>query len=95
MSDTYRFKSTDTTYCYPGTSVLRNKLGIVDQEELLKAETSLVSLMMSSIRDRPVAESFDTGSSMCNPSRTVLPNLFVGWVFQDRGYLNRVPVLPS
>lgn len=75
MSDTYRFKSIDTTYCYPGTSVLRNKLGITDAEELLEAETSIVSLMMSSIKDKPVGGAFDS-AHLCAIHRELFSQIY-------------------
>lgn len=59
MSDTYRFKSVDPTYCYPGTTVLRNKLGITDGVTLLEAETSIVSLRMGALKICPIRGNFD------------------------------------
>jgi len=34
--------SDDDPYCYPGSTVLRNKLGLTDPEQLAKVERRLV-----------------------------------------------------
>ena len=41
-------------YCYPGTSVLRNKQGICDAEALLLAEREIVSLKLLMLRVKPL-----------------------------------------
>ncbi len=40
-------------YVYPGTNVLRNKLGIVDGESLAEVECSVGQLGLERLRDRP------------------------------------------
>lgn len=46
----------DDPYCYPGTKVLRNKLGITDAEQLFDAERRITALRLSTI-----PESFANG----------------------------------
>lgn len=42
------------SYCYPGTSVLRNKMEILDKEALLTAEREITSLKLLMLREKPV-----------------------------------------
>jgi cell filamentation protein len=49
----------DGDYCWPGTSVLRNNLGIRDEQELAEAERSLSSLRILEIMKNPVRGRFD------------------------------------
>ena len=46
-------------YCYPGTEVLKNKLGIQDEEELLETEKILSMLRLTELIKKPVRGSFD------------------------------------
>jgi len=54
------FGPEDSTYCYPGTDILRNKLDIHDQAELSSAETSIVFMKMVDLRKNPVDGCFDS-----------------------------------
>jgi cell filamentation protein len=54
----YTYKGEDS-YCYPGTSVLRNKLGIRDADALLAAEREITSLKLLLIREKPMRIKFD------------------------------------
>lgn len=49
----------DTIYCYPGTDVLINKLGIRDQDQLDAAERDLTAFRLISLRDHPIHGKFD------------------------------------
>lgn len=44
MRDEPYYDFEDPTYCYPGTDVLRNKLGIHDSDELSSAEAGITLL---------------------------------------------------
>lgn len=46
-------------YCYPGTTVLRNKFGITDPDELRRLEEKLTRLKTVDLRRHPVAGAFD------------------------------------
>lgn len=45
----------DKIYCYPTTSILKNKLDIHNKGQLLMAETSLVVTVCTSFRKIPFA----------------------------------------
>lgn len=49
----------DTIYCYPGTDVLVNKLGIQDYEKLLVIERKLTMLRILDLIDKPIKGNFD------------------------------------
>ena len=49
----------DIVYCYPDSSVLKNKLNIVDAEALLVAEREITALRIAGIMDAPVRGKFD------------------------------------
>lgn len=44
----------DNIYCYPGTDVLKNKLGIKEQEELHEAERDLSLLRLRALLQTPI-----------------------------------------
>ena len=46
-------------YCYPDSSVLRNKLGIHDKERLLTAETSLAAIRLYQLQEQPFHGNFN------------------------------------
>ncbi|MDE6790480.1 MAG: Fic family protein [Clostridia bacterium] len=49
----------DSIYCYPGTYVLKNKLGLQEYPQLKKAETELVSARLFEQEINPVKGIFD------------------------------------
>ena len=51
----------DIKYCYPNTNVLRNKLGIRDNAELLEAEKRLVALRLAELQKKPIRGKYDFG----------------------------------
>ena len=51
----------DDTYCYPGTSVLRNKAGIKDAVELDLYEGELSTLRSIELLEQPINGDFDLG----------------------------------
>lgn len=49
----------DKIYCYPGTNVLKNKLGIQEQERLRTFERKLTMLRLLDLVDKPINGMFD------------------------------------
>lgn len=49
----------DELYCYPGSSVLKNKIGIRDLERLHEMERKLTMLRILELLDKPVRGAFD------------------------------------
>ena len=49
----------DTKYCYPNSTVLRNKLNITDKDMLLEAEIEYTSERLLGLQMRPVEGKFD------------------------------------
>lgn len=49
----------DLMYCYPGSDVLKNKLGIRDQEKLREVEKKLTAIRISDLIRKPIKGSFD------------------------------------
>jgi len=49
----------DTIYCYPDSNVLKNKLGIIDQEKLKEFERKLTALRISDLIRKPIRGNFD------------------------------------
>lgn len=49
----------DRIYCYPGSCVLKNKLGIRDPEQLHKMEKRLTMLRILELLDKPMEGAFD------------------------------------
>ncbi|WP_018305435.1 Fic/DOC family protein [Desulfitobacterium hafniense] len=46
-------------YCYPGTNVLKNKLGIQDQERLFDMERGLTFFRLYALEKNPIQGNFD------------------------------------
>lgn len=60
MADRYYYEYEDAgAYCYPGTHVLVNLLGIHDPEEFADAERTLTALNVQDILENPVKGVFD------------------------------------
>lgn len=49
----------DELYCYPGSNVLKNKMGIRDIEQLHKMEQKMTMLRILELLDNPVKGAFD------------------------------------
>ena len=49
----------DKVYCYPGTDVLRNKLGLTSSEALFHAETRYTFIRLLQLQNNPIKGSFD------------------------------------
>lgn len=75
MSDTYRFKSVDEVYCYPGSSVLRNKIGIVDGDQLFRIESSIVTVKIVDLKLYPLSGFFDS-NHLCAIHRQLFSSVY-------------------
>lgn len=53
MSDYFYDYEYDTTYCYPSSSILKNKLNIKDADSLLEAERSITALRILELKQTP------------------------------------------
>ena len=49
----------DKEYCYPESSVLKNKLGIKNHDELVTAEREITSLKIAMAKVKPIQGHFD------------------------------------
>ena len=49
----------DNKYCYPGTDVLINKLGIKDNESLFEAEKKLTFIRLQQLQSEPIKGKYD------------------------------------
>ena len=49
----------DTKYCYTDSDILKNKLGIMDKDKLLRAEIDLATLRLLGLEMHPVKGRFD------------------------------------
>lgn len=55
----------DKIYCYPDTSILKNKLGIHDKDQFLAAETSLAAVRLYQLYRNPIKGKFDYNHLCC------------------------------
>lgn len=58
LKDGYEY-TVDDYYCYPGTSVLKNKLNIMDAQELEEAERKITSLRYAQALQSGIQGNFD------------------------------------
>ena len=49
----------DELYCYSGSNVLKNKMGIQDKERLHETERKLTMLRIMELLDKPLRGAFD------------------------------------
>lgn len=60
MLDQYHYDyEKDSYYCYPGTYILKNKLNIIDENELKDAERSITSLRTAQLIQNPLDGDLD------------------------------------
>lgn len=60
MEDKYYYEyENDSNYCYPSTYVLKNKLNIIDENELKAAERSITSLRTAQLMQNPICGKLD------------------------------------
>ena len=51
--------SVEDIYCYSGSSVLRNKLGLKDQDQLDQYEAEITALRLVELQEKPIKGHFD------------------------------------
>ena len=51
--------SVEDIYCYPGSSVLRNKLDLKDQDQLDQYEAEITALRLVELQENPIKGHFD------------------------------------
>ncbi len=51
--------SVEDVYCYPGTSVLRNKLNLTEQQKLDEFEAEITALRLVELQENPLVGQFD------------------------------------
>lgn len=60
MDEKYKYSyEFDNDYCYPNTNVLKNKLGIQDNDNLYEAEREIVAYETTDIIEHPIKGNFD------------------------------------
>ena len=69
-------------YCYPGTNVLKNKLGIKDDNSLTNAEREITSIKMLILYNDPISTDYGF-NTLCNIHKTIFEDIF-DWAGQIR-----------
>lgn len=60
MDEKYKYTyENDSEYCYPNTSILKNKLNITNDEDLYKAESELVAYQITNLVQNPIKGNFN------------------------------------
>jgi cell filamentation protein len=70
------------SYCYPGTDVLRNKLGIKDGNVLTTAEREITSLKLIKLYNMPTVENFNF-ETLCKIHEVIFEDIYE-WAGQVR-----------
>ena len=69
-------------YCYPGTTVLKNKLGIRDDNALIEAEREITSIKLLMLYNMPIMDKFNF-DTLCNIHKTIFEDIYE-WAGQIR-----------
>lgn len=72
----------DNQYCYPHSHVLRNKLNITNENDLLQAEMELISAQLYMLQLYPVKGNFDF-NHLCTIHKRIFSDLY-SWAGQPR-----------
>lgn len=72
----------DTVYCYPNSNVLRNKLNITDQKELLQLEADITGARLAELQVNPIQGNFDY-KHLCTIHKRIFQDLFT-WAGKPR-----------
>jgi cell filamentation protein len=62
-------------YCYSGTDVLKNKLGLKDDKALTIAEREITSLKLLMLYNSPLIDKFNF-DNLCNIHKTIFEDIF-------------------
>ena len=63
-------------YCYPDSSVLKNRLDIHDKEQLLAAEVRLAAIRLYQLQEQPVHGNFDL-NHLCRIHEHIFQDLYL------------------
>jgi cell filamentation protein len=69
-------------YCYPGTDILKNKLGIKNDDALTIAEREITSLKLLKLYNMPVVENFNL-KTLCEIHKIIFEDIYE-WAGQTR-----------
>lgn len=72
----------DNVYCYPGSSVLKNKLNIYDKDRLCQAEIRLVAIRLYQLQESPIRGDFDF-NHLCRIHRHIFQDIY-SWAGEIR-----------
>ena len=75
MKDYYYEFEQDSMYCYPGSSVLKNKLNITDSDKLEEAERNITALRILSLRKHPPKGDMDF-SYLCRLHKSIFGDIY-------------------
>jgi Protein involved in cell division len=87
MKDEYYYKyEQDSFYCYPGTYVLKNRLNILDENELKTAEREITSLRTAQALTSRIKGNFDF------KHLAKIHNFLFGDIYEWAGYIRTVNI---
>ncbi|MCR4780437.1 MAG: Fic family protein [Ruminiclostridium sp.] len=76
MPDRYGYDfAHDTKYCAPGSTILKNKLGITDEERLRSAEREITAMWLLRLKAEPVKGRFDL-AHLCAIHRRMFSDIY-------------------
>jgi cell filamentation protein len=70
----YTYKGSED-YCYPGITVLKNKLGLKDDAVLLKAEREITSIKLLMLYNMPIEGLFNL-DRLCNIHKIIFEDIY-------------------
>ncbi|GHV51870.1 hypothetical protein AGMMS49579_08160 [Spirochaetia bacterium] len=71
----YTYKGSED-YCYPGTAILKNKLGLKGDDVLLKAEREITSIKLLVLYDMPIDGLFNL-DHLYNIHKIIFEDIYV------------------
>jgi cell filamentation protein len=81
QNNDYTYEGSEN-YCYPGTEILRNKLGLKNEDALTVAEREITSLKLLMLYNTPIFEKFDF-DCLCKIHEAIFSDLYE-WAGQIR-----------
>jgi len=77
----YTYEGSES-YCYPGTNILKNKLGIRDDNALTVAEREITSLKLLKLYNMPITNEFNL-DTLCEIHKIIFEDIY-DWAGQIR-----------
>lgn len=62
-------------YCYPNSTILKNKLNLHDKNTLLQVEIELTSARLFELQEKPIKRNFDF-NHLCKIHKHIFQDLF-------------------